>query len=181
MIRASTWNERSKIGLPRRGGNPCWNSVDTGRPVSKQGREDPLVTLDLSLMETASLGLALTPLGSVLLVQEPDAPALDAEVARRLRPAFDRGSGHGLLQLGAAETGILLPPVFAYWREFGARYVTALCTQPEIEDRRGELGVPCPSEEELDGMVREAPLMSGAEYLSTSVLAALWQELDSAI
>jgi len=132
-------------------------------------------------METASLGLALTPLGSVLLVQEPDAPALDAEVARRLRPAFDRGSGHGLLQLGAAETGILLPPVFAYWREFGARYVTALCTQPEIEDRRGELGVPCPSEEELDGMVREAPLMSGAEYLSTSVLAALWQELDSAI
>ncbi len=37
--------------------------------------------------------------------------------------SFARGAGHGLLQLGAGEAGTALPPVFGYWREFGARFV----------------------------------------------------------
>ncbi len=73
--------------------------------------------------------LALTPHGRLALVEDPDAPPLDLELAQRLRNAFERGSGHGLLQLGAAEAGAPLPPAFSYWREFGAGYVTALCTQ----------------------------------------------------
>jgi non-specific serine/threonine protein kinase len=64
--------------------------------------------------------LALTPHGRLVLFEDPDAPPLDAELAQRLRNAFERGSGHGLLQLGAAEAGAALPPVFSYWREFGA-------------------------------------------------------------
>jgi hypothetical protein len=76
-------------------------------------------------MHTVPLDLVLTPHGSVVLVQESDAPMLDAPVAGRLRASFDRGSGHGLLQLGAEEAGAVLPPVFAYWREFGSHYVTA--------------------------------------------------------
>ena len=78
-----------------------------------------------------SVSLALTPHGHLTLVEDPAAASLDEAVAKRLHPAFDRGSGHGLLQLGAAETATTLPPVFAFWREFAARYITALCTQPE--------------------------------------------------
>jgi hypothetical protein len=59
--------------------------------------------------------------------------ALDEEVARRLEESFARGAGHGLLQLGAGEVGTALPAVFSYWREFAARYVTALCTHPGIQ------------------------------------------------
>jgi hypothetical protein len=71
---------------------------------------------------------ALTPHGHLTLTEDRDAPALDPELAQRLRDAFARGSGHGLLQLGAGEVGTAIPPVFSYWREFGARYVTAICT-----------------------------------------------------
>ena len=46
-----------------------------------------------------------------------------ADFAERMQTSFARGSGHGLLQLGAAEAGTALPPVFGYWRELGSRYM----------------------------------------------------------
>ena len=73
-------------------------------------------------MEAASLRLTLTPHGHLLLAHDADAPPLDGALADRLVPAFERGSGHGLLLLGADEAGTALPPVLSYWREFGARY-----------------------------------------------------------
>jgi hypothetical protein len=131
-------------------------------------------------METVPLDLVLTPHGSLILVQESDAPILDAAVAQRLRDSFDRGSGHGLLRLGAAEAATALPPVYSYWREFGGRYVTALCTQPDVETRRERLRVPRPPHEELNWVAMGAPPMVGAEYLTAPVLGALWQEMDLA-
>jgi non-specific serine/threonine protein kinase len=132
-------------------------------------------------MDAVSPALALTPHGHLVFVQEPDAPSLDAVLAGHLRRAFERGPGHGLLWLGAAEAGTALPPVFSYWREFGARYVTALCSQPEVEARPAKVRVPRPADEELDWIVLGAPPMGGAEYLTALVLAALWQELDAAL
>jgi non-specific serine/threonine protein kinase len=41
------------------------------------------------------------------------APALPADLSRRLEDCFARGSGHGLLQLGAAEVETALPPALA--------------------------------------------------------------------
>ena len=77
-------------------------------------------------MESASLRLTLTPHGHLLLTPDAEAPPLEGALADRLLRAFARGSGHGLLLLGADEAGAALPPVLSYWREFGARYVTAL-------------------------------------------------------
>jgi superfamily II DNA or RNA helicase len=131
-------------------------------------------------METVPLDLVLTPHGSLVLVEESDAPTLDAALAQRLQDSFDRGPGHGLLRLGAAEAATALPPLYSYWREFGARYVTALCTQPDVEARRERLRVPRPPDEEMDRMALAAPPMIGAEYLTVAVLGALWQELDLA-
>lgn len=131
-------------------------------------------------MDPVSLALVLTPHGHLIVAQETAAPCLDAALAGRLQYAFERGSGHGLLQLGAEEAGTALPPVYSYWREFGARYVTALCTQPDIEAQRERVRVPRPPDEELDWMVLGAPPMVGAEYLTGAVLEALWQELDMA-
>ncbi len=132
-------------------------------------------------MDAASLSLVLTPHGHLILAPESGAPQLEAALAGRLRHAFERGAGHGLLQLGAEEAGIALPPVYSYWREFGARYVTALCTQPDMDARHGKVRVPHPPEEELNWMVVGAPPMLGAEYLTAAVLAALWGELDAAL
>jgi superfamily II DNA or RNA helicase len=127
-----------------------------------------------------SLTLTLSPHGRLVLAHEEGAPSLEAGLARRVRDAFDRGPGHGLLQLGADEAGTALPPVFSYWREFGARYVTLLCTQPDVEVAQEKARVPAPSEQELSWMALAVPPMVGAEYLTAAVLDALWLELDAA-
>ncbi len=82
-------------------------------------------------MDSAALRLTLTPHGHLLLAHDAEAPPLDGALADRLLRAFERGSGHGLLLLGADLAGATLPPVLSYWREFGARYVAALCTQQD--------------------------------------------------
>ncbi|MDE3180361.1 MAG: DEAD/DEAH box helicase [Acidobacteriota bacterium] len=129
-------------------------------------------------MDSVSLVPALTPHGHLSLVSGAGAPALDPELAQRLRSAFDRGSGHGLLQLGADEAHVVLPPVFSYWRDLGVRYVTALCTVPEADQTKA--GVPPPPDAELEWLALAAPPMAGAEYLTAIVLRDLWQELDEA-
>ena len=131
-------------------------------------------------MDSVSVVPILTPHGRLCLIEEDNAPALDPELAQRLRDAFARGSGYGLLQLGAGEVGTVLPPVFCYWREFAARLVTALCTQPDIEPSRQNTHVPPPPDAELEWLALAAPTMTGAEYLTPTVLHALWQELDTA-
>ncbi len=122
----------------------------------------------------------LTPHGHLILIEDRDASALEPELAQRLRNAFSRGSGHGLLQLGASEVGVALPPVFSYWREFGARYVTALCTLPNGETRSAINNTPSPPDTELAWLALAAPPMTGAEYLTATALQSLWQELDIA-
>jgi hypothetical protein len=78
----------------------------------------------------------LTPHGRLLLEPVDDAEAASSGLSHRLRTAFARGSGHGLLQLGAAEVGTTLPPVFGYWREFAARYVSAVCGEQDLDASR---------------------------------------------
>jgi len=123
----------------------------------------------------------LTPHGHLILSEDRDASALEPELARRLQNAFARGSGHGLLQLGASEVGVALPPVLSYWREFGARYVTALCTRPDCKTGSTIVHTPSPPDAELAWLALAAPPMNGAEYLKASVLQSLWQDLDSAL
>jgi len=128
----------------------------------------------------SALAPVLSPHGRLILAQAEDAPALAPGLLRRLQQSFARGPGHGLLQLGAGEVETALPPVFGYWREFGARYVTALCMLPEIEERRAAAQIPAPPPEELETLASAAPPMTGAEYLTASVLQALWEALDAA-
>src|SRR5258705_7064444 len=78
------------------------------------------------------LAPVLTPHGLLTLRPAEEAPALEPEVGSRLEQAFTRGSGHGLLWLGANEVGTALPGELSYWRELGTRYVTALCALPGI-------------------------------------------------
>jgi superfamily II DNA or RNA helicase len=107
--------------------------------------------------------LAVTPQGSLRLDSAADP----------LTEAFARGAGHGILHLGATQVGQPLPPVLAFWRDFGARFVTAVCTHPEGRP-------PVPSDDELAAIARSAPLMLGGEYLSPATFAALWTEVERA-
>jgi non-specific serine/threonine protein kinase len=115
-----------------------------------------------------------------VLTRDAEAPRLDSGLADRLLRAFERGSGHGLLLLGADEAGTALPPAPSYWREFAARYVTALCTRQDSDAPRKGARVAAPPDDELERMALAAPPMMGAEYLTAAALGALWRELDTA-
>jgi superfamily II DNA or RNA helicase len=124
------------------------------------------------------VNLRLTPHGHLVLAESSDAPELDDRVASRLADAFARGSGHGLLRLGAAELGQHLPPLFLWWRGFATRYVGALCLQ---SSGTGVPDIAPPGEGDLASLVLTAPMMTGAEYLTADVLRALWQEIAVAL
>jgi superfamily II DNA or RNA helicase len=132
------------------------------------------------------LGLRLTPSGRLLCEPVDEAPGLDDAVAARLGEAFARGSGDGLLRLGAGEVGQALPPVFVWWRDFGSRYVAALCIHAaSAEGGQADASVPpevpTPDEVELASLVLTAPMMRGAEYLTPEVLRDLWAAMAGSL
>ena len=135
-------------------------------------------------MSAASLTPLLTPHGHLILGPEQDAPPLTEELSHRIEASFARGSGHGLLQLGAGEVGSALPPLFGWWREFGSRYVTAVCASQDAAERATQEtdapAIAAPSPDELEALASDAPPMAGAEYLTAQVLRSLWEELDTA-
>ena len=131
------------------------------------------------------LGLRLSPHGHLVLEQADDAPGLDPRSAARLAGAFARGAGPGLLQLGAGEVGRALPPAFAWWRGFAARYVTALCLHAPDAAADGSArpalpAVAAPGAAELAALSLTAPMMPGSEYLTPEILLALWAEMEAA-
>jgi non-specific serine/threonine protein kinase len=123
-------------------------------------------------------GLRLTPNGRLVAEQQDDAPEIDTAVLSRLTEAFARGSGDGLVRLGAGEVGQPLPPVFVWWRAFATRYVGAVCLNASGREEDATLPVvPALDAGELASLVLTAPMMEGAEYLSEAVLLALWDEM----
>ncbi|HVC63188.1 MAG TPA: DEAD/DEAH box helicase [Acetobacteraceae bacterium] len=129
------------------------------------------------------LGLRLTPHGHLVAEDQDDAPELDPKAATRLTEAFARGAGHGLVRLGAGEVGQVLPPALVWWRQFAARYVAALCLHASGNDADTPSPlpvVPVPTDAELASLLLSAPMMAGAEYLTSDVLLALWNEMAQA-
>ena len=124
--------------------------------------------------------LALTPRGHLLFTPTNDAqqPAA-AGLSRTLEGAFARGSGHGLVELGASEVGTALPADVSYWRDFAARLITALCTHPDVDTHKSS--IPAPALGELEALAAAAPPMPGAEYLTASVLETLWTGIAEAL
>jgi superfamily II DNA or RNA helicase len=122
----------------------------------------------------------LTPHGVLTLRRDEEAPELEPAQGAKLEQAFRRGPGHGLLALGADEVATALPAVLSYWRDFGARYVTALCALPDLGEGNAKPPVPLPGEGELAETAAAVPPMTGAEYLTAATLADLWRATDEA-
>ncbi|HZA49091.1 MAG TPA: DEAD/DEAH box helicase [Myxococcaceae bacterium] len=127
-----------------------------------------------------AISIALSPLGHLYLESAgPDEVVPEAPAAKRIARAFERGTGAGLFHLGAVEVAIPLPPAFAFWRDFGRSFVTALCGVPDLEEKRDAVELAAPPEE-IAALVRSAPPMQGGEYLRAEVLEALWAEMLAA-
>src|ERR1700739_3948353 len=105
-------------------------------------------------MPPVTLSPILTPSGHLVLAPSTDAAALPDHLQRRFQESFARTPGHGLLDLGLREVGTALPPIFAFWRDFAARYVTALCTSSEVSDDETPVAsVTAPPSDDLDSFL----------------------------
>ncbi len=129
--------------------------------------------------------LVMAPSGrlSIVVVQDDateqshvDAISDNSAVKRSLQQAFATGVGAGLFELTTCKES--LSSAAAYWREFAARFMTALCHSPlsETQQLSGAISPPTPAE--LDSLVLTVPPMYGAEYISSEVLSQVWRELD---
>jgi superfamily II DNA or RNA helicase len=118
--------------------------------------------------------LTLTPRGHLLLTSDDLAPSH----APSLDAAFARGSGHGILELGATEVGTALAPDLSYWRDFGARFVNAVCAHPHVDHATA---IDPPPRADLEALAEAVPPMTGAEYLTAEVLRSFWIETTGAL
>jgi non-specific serine/threonine protein kinase len=133
-------------------------------------------------MTTSNRIPGLTPQGHLVLARTDEARTLPDNLQERLEVAFERGAGHGLLELGIREVGTALPAEFAYWRDFAGRYVTMLCTTAQPAGATSAVAVSAVetlSSETLVELASSAPPMPGGEYLNPDVLAALWDRIDT--
>ncbi len=104
--------------------------------ISSRQAEGPVAAGGKVLEMTTSNRIpALTPRGHLVLAPTDEARTLAANLQERLEAAFERGAGHGLLELGICEVGTALPAEFAYWRDLAGRYVTTLCTSARSASR----------------------------------------------
>src|SRR5271169_4633075 len=127
-------------------------------------------------MTTSNRTPVLTPQGHLVLAPTDETRSLPDNLQERLEAAFERGAGHGLLELGIREVGTALPAEFAYWRDFAGRYVTTLCTSAQtagVTDPAAASTIEAPPAEILTELASAAPPMRGGEYLNSDVLAVL--------
>jgi len=123
------------------------------------------------------LDSAVSPQGRISLIADA---AGASESTARISRAFDLGTGHGLLHLGAVEVTTDLPPSLAYWRKLGRAFVSAACSAVNPTDPSA-LVLPDPDLDHLAVLAGAAPPMVGAELVSTGLLEALWGALGQAL
>ncbi len=129
----------------------------------------------------ARISLALSPSGHLKLqAAREDEPAPEAATARRIEKLFGSDDAGWLFDFGASLVHAPLPGPLGFARDFGRRFVTALCGVAELEARATKLELPAPEQGELDALIRAAPPMTGGEYLSAELLTRWWSELLAA-
>src|SRR5207237_8266024 len=84
----------------------------------------------------------------------------------------------GLVSLGGAGVGSALRPDLRYWRDFAARVITDVCTHPDLDAYNAPIEAPALAE--LEALAAAAPSMTGAEYITASVLEVLWTQIAEA-
>jgi superfamily II DNA or RNA helicase len=119
--------------------------------------------------------ISLSPQGRLHL-EDSSAAQLEERVATSLRTAADHSSAQLLLTLATRLLAAALPPAGVFWREFGRRYLTALC---QVSDIAALVTLAPPTAAEWALLVDDVPPMVGAEYVRVDTLHTLWLELDA--
>ncbi len=96
----------------------------------------------------------------------------------RIAKAFKSSQAEGLFVLAAERGEAPLTPAMSFWRDFAARYLTAICHAPESANSEVAAVEP-PAAADLAAMLDGLPPMRGAEYLNAAALGDIWRNLDA--
>src|SRR5580693_5950928 len=125
-----------------------------------------------------ALAISLSPQGHVHVDASAgsDVTSSLAQIAKH----FERGDGHGVFRLGAAEPETPLPGVLGFWRDVGRAFVVRLCATEDLETLRARIDVEVPPDA-LAALAAASPPMIGGEYLTPAVLAELCVRMAAAV
>ena len=123
--------------------------------------------------------LVLSPKGRLMLeAHEGEADRAGVVADAAMVDAFAAGAAQGLLAVAARErvTGAWSAE-WVFWREFVDSYLSAMARTTESVNGSRDATLAPPAELFFELTLR-IPAMRGAEYVSTEVFTALWEELD---
>jgi len=126
--------------------------------------------------------LSLTPGGHLMMIprdgdkKQNFADASQPVLADAIVSAFASGAAQGIIALAGGKPDPAWPLSWTFWREFGERYLTALCQMPPAS--RQLEPIPPPDASELFQLTLNIPPMPGAEYCNPDILVAIWTDLD---
>ena len=124
-----------------------------------------------------TIELGITPHGRLHCYRSPEDKSAEVQVPSVVGKAFEKGIGDGLFALAARRNTAELSPGFRFWGEFACIYLTARCNL-STSSVRSMQPVEFSQSPELDRLLRSAPPMKGAEYLSHAVFEHAWATLD---
>lgn len=128
--------------------------------------------LDVVVMPNGSLQLEWTDTQDAV---SKSSRLLQKEIYKRFTADIDSW----LLVLGFCDQQVSLSPSLNYWRDFTGVFAQELCRTPDLEALRHKVNVLI-RQDELRGYLDQAPLMVGSEYLSPTLLEAVWSRLNTA-
>ena len=129
--------------------------------------------------------LSLTPAGHLLMIQRDGADsssAADALLPSRgaaIAKGFAACQAQGLIALAGGKTDPTWPLSWTFWRDFAARYLTALCQKAPLSLQSAP--IPPLDAAELSRLCLNVPPMPGAEYCSAQALQNIWADLDALV
>ncbi len=121
------------------------------------------------------------PEGALQLEWIPTEENIDKSSALLQEEIFDRfhAEPSWLLFLSFCDQKVPLPASLSYWRNFTALFAHKLSLTPDLELLRHNVKIAV-DEDELQYALESAPMMTGAEYLTTRILRDSWEELHRA-
>jgi non-specific serine/threonine protein kinase len=96
--------------------------------------------------------------------------------ADAVEKGFTASPAEGIITLAGGASAPDWPLSWLFWRDFGTRYLTALCQRAPSTGKPEPLPLPTPAESAQ--ITLNIPPMPGAEYCNPELLAAIWSDLD---
>lgn len=125
--------------------------------------------------------LTLTPKGHLFIRENTEGWSVSEKLADSLIRKFSSSNAAGLFYLIQENQLESIPSSFFYFKKMIKDFITRIChfAEGQTDEIDTVLASVKPDDSFFTFTVMDAPIMSGAEYITTEFLSGLWQELGT--